>query len=120
MEGYCQSIQSNNGLVGNGFRLSYSTSHWSWALYGSERIARNYTDPIDGRVYNTSFKMENATGFIGYTNKKGYSHLNCTFYDNRQGIPDGSRDSLTRKFTYQIFEAQGENTIQPLVDNLKE
>lgn len=111
--------QANNGLVGNGFRLSYSTSHWSWALYSSERIARNYTNPIDGRVYNTSFKMENATGFIGYTNKKGYSHLNCTFYDNRQGIPDGSRDSLSRKFTYQLFEAQGENTIQPLVDNLK-
>ncbi len=113
-------FQSNNGLVGNGLRLSYSNVNWSWALSGSERIARNYTDPIDGRVYNTGFKMENATGFIGYTGPKGYSHLNYTFYDNRQGIPDGSRDSLTRKFTYQIYESKGENTIQPLIDNIKD
>ena len=41
--------------------------------------------------------MENASAFIGYTGEKGYSHLNGTFYDNRQGIPDGSRDSLTTK-----------------------
>ncbi len=111
--------QANNGLIGNGLRLSYSNVHWSWALRSSERIARNYSDPIDGSVYNTGFKMANASLFMGYTGDKGYSHLNATFYDNRQGIPDGSRDSLTRKFTYQVYETEGENTLQPLVDNIK-
>ena len=27
---------------------------------------------------------------------------------------------LPRKFTYQIYETQGENTIRPLVDNIKD
>src|SRR5579872_7125925 len=39
--------QSNNGLVGNSLILSRSAPHWSWAVRGSERIARNYTDPVD-------------------------------------------------------------------------
>jgi outer membrane receptor protein involved in Fe transport len=64
--------------------------------------------------------MYNGSAFLGYHNAQGYSHLNFTIYDNRQGIPDGSRDSLTRKFTYQIYESQGENTLLPQVDNLKD
>jgi iron complex outermembrane receptor protein len=111
--------QTNNGLIGNGLRLSYSLAHWSFAISGSERIGKNYTDPVDGRVYNTGFNMDNGSAFIGYHGDKGYSRLSCTVYDNRQGIPDGSRDSLTRKFTYQIYESAGENTILPLIDNVK-
>lgn len=117
---FLSEYQTNNGLIGNSLQLLYGNSHWSWALRGSERIARNYTDPIDGRVYNTDFRMVNTSGFLGYKNEKGYSHLNATLYDNRQGIPDGSRDSLTRKFTYQVYEAPGENTLQPLVDEVKD
>jgi iron complex outermembrane recepter protein len=116
---FLSEYQTNNGMAGNSLQLMYGNAHWSWALRGSGRIARNYTDPIDGRVYNTGFKMINTSGFVGYNGYKGYSHLNFTLYDNQQGIPDGSRDSLTRKFTYQVYETQGENTIQPLVDNIK-
>ena len=117
---FLSEFQSNNGLIGNSLILSRGTPHWSWALRGSGRVARNYTDPIDGRVYNTGFKMMNASGFLGYTGPRGYSHLNATVYDNRQGIPDGSRDSLTRAFTYQVYETAGENSLLPQVDNIKD
>jgi iron complex outermembrane receptor protein len=112
--------QSNNGLIGNNLRFSSANAHWSWSLSGSERIARNYSNPVDGSVYNTGFQMVNATGFLGYTGENGYSHFNVTYYDNRQGIPDGSRDSLSRKFTYQIYESPGENINRQNVDNIKE
>jgi outer membrane receptor protein involved in Fe transport len=117
---FLSEYQTNNGLIGNSLILSSGNAHWTWALRGSERIGRNYTDPVDGRVYNTGFKMANASAFWGYHSEKGYSHFNATFYDNRQGIPDGSRDSVTRKFTYQIYEAPSENTIQSLTDNIKD
>lgn len=117
---FLSEYQTNNGLVGNSLTLSRGAPHWSWALRGSERIARDYTNPIDGRVYLTGFKMANASGFLGYHSEKGYSHLNVTYYNNRQGIPDGSRDSLTRKFTYQVYESQGENIVQSQVDNIKD
>jgi iron complex outermembrane receptor protein len=39
-------------------------------------------------------------------------------YDNHQGIPDGSRDSLSRKFTQQIFEADNDDaTKRPIVSD---
>jgi len=111
--------QSNNGLIGNGLTLSRGATRWSWAVRGSERIARNYLDPVDGRVYNTGFKTGNVSGFLGYTSRHGRSVLNTSWYDNQQAIPDGSRDSLTRRFTYQIYEAAGWKPGQTQVDDIK-
>lgn len=102
---YFSEYQSNNQLIGNGLRLTFATSKWEYALRGSYRIAQNYENNIDGKVYNTGFRETNFSGLIGYKSAKGYSNLNFTLYDNLQGIPDGSRDSLSRKFTKQVFES---------------
>jgi len=106
---FLSEYQDNNGLFGNGLRLSYSNSHWSYAIRGSFRQARNYTDRIDGRVYNTGFRENNLSWTTGYTASKGYTYFNATLYDDLQGIPDGSRDSLTRKFTRQVFEGSADD-----------
>lgn len=96
--------QGNNGLIGNGFRIGQKNKNWLWILRGSYRQAKDYTNKNDGRVYNTGFKETNASATVGYHSAAGYTHLNATLYDNLQGIPDGSRDSLSRRFTKQIFE----------------
>lgn len=96
--------QSNNGLIGNGFRVSSGGTHWLWAARGSYRIAKNYSNSVDGRVFNTGFQEKNISALLGHKSHSGYSHFNFSLYDNLQGIPDGSRDSLTRKFTGQIYE----------------
>lgn len=101
---YYSEYQGNNGLIGNGLRLDYATEKWSYALRGSYRIAKNYTNTVDGRVYNSGFRETNASATVKYNSDKGYSSINFTLYDNLQGIPDGSRDSLTRKFTRQVYE----------------
>lgn len=115
---FLSEYQTNNGLIGNSLSLYYGSKNWDWAIRGSERIARNYTNPIDGRVYNTGFRMFNGSAYLGYHSGSGYSRLNITVYDNRQGVPDGSRDSLTRKFSYQIYESPGENLLLPQVDDI--
>lgn len=101
--------QTNNNLIGNGLRLDYSNKHLLFAIRGSYRIAKNYRNAIDGRIYNTNFDEKNLSALIGYKSDKGFSHFNLTLYDNLQGIPDGSRDSLTRKFTKQIYEGSSDN-----------
>lgn len=106
---YFSEYQSNNGLIGNGLRLGYSNAHWSYTLRGSYRIAKNYSNPVDGRVYNSGFRETNASATVKYTNDKGSSAINATLYDNLQGIPDGSRDSITRRFTKQILEGDMDN-----------
>ena len=50
----------------------------------------------------------------GLHKKWGYSHIGIEIYDDLQEIPDGSRDSASRKFTKQISEA---DTIRPIVSD---
>jgi iron complex outermembrane receptor protein len=113
---FISEYQSNNGLIGNGFRISQGGQHWLWMVRGSYRLAKNYTNAVDGPVYNTGFDEKNLSALLGYKSEHGHTHLNFTLYDNLQGIPDGSRDSLTRKFTRQIYEGnQDEIKTRPIV-----
>ncbi|PZP46278.1 MAG: TonB-dependent receptor [Pseudopedobacter saltans] len=71
---------------------------------------------MDSRVYNTNFREANGALSLGYLLKKGIVSLNGTFYHNLQGIPDGSRDSLSRKFTEQIYEGEKDDiNTRPIV-----
>jgi iron complex outermembrane receptor protein len=112
---FTSEYQSNNGLAGNGMRLIYGSGHWSYALRGSYRIAKNYNDPVDGWVYNTNFRTTNASFTTQYKTVSGFTTLNLNLYDHKQGIPDGSRDSITRQFTKQIYEIGGQPD-----DNIKQ
>lgn len=115
---YFSEYQANNGLTGNGLRLTYGSNHWSIAVRGSYRIAKNYTNDIDGRVYNTGYREANASATIKHASEKGSSVLNFTWYNNLQGVPDGSRDSLTRKFTRQVSEGNADDvTNRPVVSD---
>ncbi|NOT77241.1 MAG: TonB-dependent receptor [Cyclobacteriaceae bacterium] len=101
---FVSEYQSNNGLIGNGIRMSSGGTRWQWTLSGSYRKAKNYSNAVDGRVYNTGYDEKNLAASVGYKSKKGFTNVSLTLYDNLQGIPDGSRDSLSRKFTKQIAE----------------
>ena len=115
---FVSEYQSNNGLVGNGFHLTYTKNHWGYALRGSYRIAKNYSNAVDGKVYNTGFQETNASATVQHTSNSGFTNLNATLYSNLQGIPDGSRDSLTRQFTKQIYEGDKDDiTNRPLVSD---
>lgn len=101
--------QQNNGLIGNGLRLYSNNGRWLWVARGSFRLARNYTNKVEGRVYNTGFSEKNLSLTGGYAFTKGNILVNATLYDNLQGIPDGSRDSLTRRFTKQVAEGDADD-----------
>ena len=57
--------QSNNGLIGNAFRVGYSNQNWLWAISGSSRLARNYSNALEGKVYNTGFNEKNFSSLVG-------------------------------------------------------
>ena len=54
------------------------------------------------------------SGYAGIHRSWGFSDLNFSMFNDLQEIPDGSRDSLTRKFTKQITE---DDTYRPIVTN---
>lgn len=107
---------TNNGLLNGSFRLQGNQNGLVWGTIISGKAAKNYQDQHDGRVYGTGFREKDARVMIGLNKNWGYSYLNASVFDDEQEIPDGSRDSLTRKFTRQISDA---DTYRPIVpDNI--
>ncbi|GAB2708249.1 TonB-dependent receptor [Hymenobacter frigidus] len=110
--------QSNNGLMGNSLGLNYQKNGFQTSFRASHRLARDYRNSVDGAVYNTGFRELTLTGMAGVNKAWGSSHWYLTLYDNQQEIPDGSRDSLSRRFTRQVLE-NGQDDIKnrPLVSD---
>ena len=104
--------QTNNGSIGGSAMLSGNKNSIVWRGRISYKEATNYRNKYDGRVYNTGFKETDINGMMGINKTWGYSHVGFSMFNDLQDIPDGSRDSATRRFTKQITEA---DTIRPIV-----
>jgi iron complex outermembrane receptor protein len=104
--------QTNNGMFGASGMLAGNKNSIVWRTRASYKEATNYRNKYDGRVYNTGFKETDISGMAGINKTWGYSHIGFSIFNDLQDIPDGSRDSLTRRFTKQITEA---DTIRPVV-----
>jgi iron complex outermembrane recepter protein len=107
-------FQSNNGLFGGSAMLEGTKNGFEWMGRLSHKQASNYSNKIDGRVYNTAFSETDATVSIGLHRAFGYSHLNISLFDDLQEIPDGSRDSASRRFTKQITDS---DAFRPIVSD---
>ncbi|SNC75799.1 iron complex outermembrane recepter protein [Hymenobacter gelipurpurascens] len=97
--------QTNNNLIGTSLGLNYNKAGWQYAGRGSYRLAQAYRNALEGRVYGTAFRELNLTAMAGLEKTWGSLQLYATLYDNLQEIPDGSRDSLSRRFTRQVLES---------------
>ena len=104
--------QTNNGLIASSAMLSGTKNSFTWMGRASYKTATNYRNKIDGRVFGTGFRELDFSGLAGINRSWGYSHLGMSTFNDVQEIPDGSRDSATRKFTKQITE---EDESRPIV-----
>lgn len=104
--------QTNNGLMATSANLAGNHNGFTWMGIGSYKMASDYRNRVDGRVYNTAYRELDFSGFAGINRSWGYSRLGLSMFSDLQEIPDGSRDSATRQFTKQISEA---DTIRPIV-----
>jgi iron complex outermembrane receptor protein len=105
---------TNNGLYNGSFRLQGNQNGLVWGTVISAKGAKDYQNQHDGRVYNTAYQERDARAMIGVNKSWGYSYFNASIFDDQQEIPDGSRDSITRKFTKQISE---DDAFRPIVTN---
>jgi iron complex outermembrane receptor protein len=103
---------TNQGLMNGSFRLQGNQNGLVWGTIISGKEAKDYQNQHDGRVYGTGYKEGDARVMVGLNKSWGYSYLNASIFDDFQEIPDGSRDSATRKFTRQITDA---DTYRPIV-----
>ena len=103
---------TNNNLLSSSFRLQGNNNGLVWGTIVSAKEAKDYQNEHDGRVYGTGFREKDARVMVGLNKSWGYSYFNASVFDDEQEIPDGSRDSATRKFTRQITD---EDSYRPIV-----
>ncbi|MDB5025891.1 MAG: TonB-dependent receptor [Mucilaginibacter sp.] len=103
---------TNQGLLNGSFRLQGNNNGLVWGTIISAKEAKDYQNQHDGRVYGTGYREKDARVMLGLNKSWGYSYLNASIFDDQQEIPDGSRDSATRKFTRQIND---EDIFRPIV-----
>lgn len=104
--------QTNNGLILNSLTLANNKNYIYWQITGTHKLAKDYKNKFDGRVFNTGFAETDLAFLAGINKNWGYTHFGVTMFDDKQEIPDGSRDSVTRKFTKQVTET---DTNRPIV-----
>jgi len=112
---------TNNKLIGSSLGLGYRHKDWTYSFRVSTKTAQSYSNKIDGPVYGTAFREYDLSGSVQVEKPWGNAKLAATLYDNLQEIPDGSRDSITRKFTRQVLDEGDDIKNRPIVpdDELK-
>jgi len=90
------SYQSNNNQQGYSLQNAGNINGYHWLLQGTKKLAGNYQNSYDGKVFNSGFSETNFNGTIGVNKKWGYSHLHFSAFNQELGLVEGERDSLGR------------------------
>ena len=85
--------QSNNGLVGNMFRIAGTNNGISWSGRIDYTLAHAYQNAYDGYVLNSQFNNLNVDGTLGIHRKWGYSQVHASYFELQTGVVDGTRDA---------------------------
>lgn len=112
---FTTNYQTNNGMFGSSLGLAYIKNDWKFTIRGTGKTAHNYENKIDDLVYGTAFREYNLSASARVDKHWGFSKTAVTYYDNLMEIPDGSRDSLSRRFTRQILDDGDDIKNRPIV-----
>lgn len=109
--------QSNNGMAATSLGLGYRKQGWLLSARATGKAAHDYRNRADGYVYNTGYRESVYSLTLRRERPNGFSQISGNLYDNLQEIPDGSRDSLSRRFTRQVLDAGDDIRTRPLVSD---
>lgn len=108
------SYNTNNKQYTGSFSFAGCESSFIYGGRLSKKRAGNYTNRVDGKVYGTKYDESDLNLYTGINKNWGYTHLNFSYYDNMQEVPNGDRDSSSRKFVKQLNEG---DSIPSIVKN---
>ncbi len=86
--------QSNNYMQGYSAMNAGNIKNINWLARISSKTAGNYSNSIDGKVYNSGFNELSYNAMVGIGKKWGYSQLHFSSFNQTLGLIEGDRDSL--------------------------
>jgi iron complex outermembrane receptor protein len=107
--------QTNNQQQGYSFQNAGNLNGLNWLLRGTRKVAANYQNRYDGRVYNSGFSEWDGNGYLGLNKSWGYAHLTFSSFNQELGLTEGARDATTGRFLKDV--ASGDSTLAvPVTD----
>ena len=107
--------QTNNQQQGYSFENAGNLHGFNWLARGTRKVAGNYQNRYDGRVFNSGFTEWDANGYLGLNKNWGYSHLTFSTFNQNLGLVEGVRDSASGRFVRDV--AVGGQTESRLVSD---
>ncbi len=90
--------QTNNYQQGYSLWNAGNLNGLNWQVRGSGKVAADYRNQYDGRVYNSGFRELDGSGYVGLNKSWGYSHLTFNSFNQILGLIEGERDSTSGRF----------------------
>ncbi|QJX47056.1 TonB-dependent receptor [Hymenobacter taeanensis] len=90
--------QTNNYQQGYSLMNAGNLNGFNWQVRGSGKVAADYRNRYDGRVYNSGFRELNSNGYVGLNKSWGYSHFTYNSFNQILGLIEGERDSTSGRF----------------------
>ena len=108
--------QTNNHQQGYSLMNAGNINGLNWLVRGTRKVAGDYQNRYDGRVFNSGFNEWDANGYVGLNKSWGYSHLTFSTFNQNLGLIEGERDSLTGRFLHDVA-VNGQIESQVVNDN---
>jgi iron complex outermembrane receptor protein len=94
--------QTNNRQQGYSLMNAGNINGLNWLVRGTRKVAGDYRNRYDGRVFNSGFNEWDANGYVGLNKSWGYSHLTFSMFNQNLGLIEGGRDSLSGRFLRDV------------------
>jgi iron complex outermembrane recepter protein len=108
--------QTNNALMDYYASNQGNIKGFNWLVQGTYKLAGNYSNRYDGKVYNSGFNEKNLSGYLGLTKRWGFSFLRFSTFNQHLGLIEGERDSEGR-FTKLVSVSQDQVEELPATNN---
>ncbi len=86
-------FQTNNNLIANSLSSNGNINGFIWEGRFTNKLAGNYQNKYDGKVYNSGFKEIDGNLMLGINKNWGHSYLDFSTYNNTIGIVEGERNA---------------------------
>jgi iron complex outermembrane receptor protein len=90
---WISNYQSNNGLIANSLVNSGNIKGLYWSVRGSQKIAKDYRNAYDDRVFNSGFRENDFNVLAGINKSWGYTQFNASSFNQQVGLVEGDRDA---------------------------
>ncbi len=88
---------NNNGLASSA-NIDANRGNLVYGMRASGQAADNFRNALDGRVFGTKYTQQDLNAYLGVNRSWGFARLRMGAHHKQLEVPDGMRDSTSRKF----------------------